>query len=83
MLSIISFICAIIGYVLFYITDLTSFPVILIFAGFILSVIDIVSLYNKEKLQPGDFVKEVIHSSWGSAIAFLAGIYFIWLLIIT
>jgi hypothetical protein len=83
MLSIISIICAAIGYLLFFITKLVGFPIILIVVSFILSLVDLVSLYTKEKLLFSDFVKEAFHSKWGSAIAFLAGINFIWLFIIS
>ena len=83
MLSIISLICAVIGYFLFIFTHIVLFPVILIAAGFILSLVDLVALYTKEKLLFGDFVKEAFHSNWGSAIAFIAGVNFIWILIIS
>lgn len=83
MLSIISLICAVIGYFLFIFTDMVGFPVILIAAGFIISLVDLVALYTKEKLLFGDFVKEAFHSNWGSAIAFIAGVNFIWILIIS
>lgn len=77
MLSIISLICAVIGYFLFIFTDLVGFPVILIAAVFILSLVDLVALYTKEKLLFGEFVKEAFHLNWGSAIAFIAGVNFI------
>ncbi|MGN1138358.1 MAG: hypothetical protein ACI4RM_02840 [Ruminococcus sp.] len=82
MLSIISVLCAVVGYLLFFLTKMIGFPVVLIAIGFILSLVDLVSLYTKEKLQFGDFVKEAFHSKWGSVIAFLAGINFIWLIIV-
>lgn len=84
MLSIISVICAAVGYLLFFFTEnMVAFPIILIAAGFILSLVDLVALYTKEKLQFGDFVKEAFQTSWGSAIAFIAGIVFIFLLILS
>ena len=83
MLSIISVICAAAGYLLFFLTEMVTFPVILIAGGFILSLVDLVSLYTREKLMFSDFVKEAFHSNWGSVIAFLAGINFIWLFIIS
>lgn len=82
MLSIISFICAAIGYVLFLFTEMITFPIILIAAGFLLALVDLVSLYQKEKLLFSDFVKEAFQARWGSTIGFLAGICFIGLLII-
>lgn len=82
MFSIISLICAVVGYLLFFLTDLVTFPIILIVAGFVISLIDLIKLYNAEKLQFGDFVKEAFHTSWGSVIGFLAGVNFIWLFII-
>lgn len=82
MLSIISLICAIIGYLLFFLTEMVGFPIVLIAGAFILSLVDLVALYTKEKLLFGDFVKEAFHSNWGSAIAILAGGNFIWLFII-
>lgn len=81
MLNLVSLICAAIGYVLFFATELVSLPVLLIAAGFIISLVDLVVFYNREKLQFGDFVKEVFVEKWGSAIAFIAGIVFIILII--
>ena len=79
MLSIIALICVVVGYLLFFFTEnMIAFPIIAILAGFIISIVDLVLLYKEEKLQFGDFVKEAFHTSWGSAIAFIAGINFIW-----
>lgn len=83
MFSLVSGICAVVGYILFVFTEMVTFPIILIAIGFILSLVDLVKLYTEEKLQFGDFVKEAFHTSWGSVIAFLAGVGFIWLLIIS
>lgn len=81
MLSLVSIICMVIGYILFFITNMIAFPTILIIAGFIIALIDLIILYNKEKLQFSDFLTEAFHTSLGSTIAFLAGIIFILLLI--
>lgn len=82
MFSIISVICAAAGYLIFFLTEMIAFPVILIFAGFIIALIDLVKLYTAEKLQFGDFVKEAFQTNCGSVLAFMAGIVFIFLLII-
>ena len=82
MLSIISVVCAAIGYLLFIFTEMVAFPIILIAAGFLLALVDLVSMYQKEKLLFSDFVKETFQTHWGNAIGFLAGICFIGLLII-
>lgn len=81
LLNIISLVCAVIGYVLFIATEMVSLPVILIAAGFILSLVDLVAFYNREKLQLGDFIKEAFREKWGSSIAFIGGIAFIILII--
>ena len=82
MLSIISFICAAIGYVLFLFTEMITFPIILIAVGFLLALVDLVSLYQKEKVVLSDFLNEGLPARWGRAIRFLGGICFIGLLII-
>lgn len=81
MLNLISLICAVIGYVLFIATELVSLPVMLIAAGFILSLIDLIVFYSREKLQFGDFVKEALREKWGSSVGFIGGIAFIILII--
>lgn len=77
MVNIVSFICAILGYLLFFLTEMLWFPVLLIAAGFVMALADLVLLYSREKLQFGDFIKEAFNSKWGSSIAFIAGIIFI------
>lgn len=82
MLSIISIICVIVGYLLFFFTELLAFPIILIFGGFLIALVDLGILYAKEKLQFSDLITEAFHSKLGNTLAFLAGIVFIVLLII-
>ena len=81
MLSLIAFICSVAGYVLFFLTEWVVFPILLMVAGVVVALVDLVTLYTKEKLLFNDFVKEAFRTNWGSMIAVLAAIFFIWLLI--
>ena len=58
------------------------FPFILIIAGLVLSLVDLVMLYSKEKLQFDDFIKEAFQTNWGSIISFIGGVAFLILLFI-
>lgn len=82
MLNLISIIAAAVGYFLFFITEWTVFPLLLMIGSFIIALIDLISLYRKEKLLFSDFIKEAFRTNWGSMISILAGLFFIWLLII-
>ncbi len=83
MLSKISIICTAIGYLLFFFTEnLIALPIFLIIAAVVIAAIDLVALYKKDKLIFSDFVKEAFRTSWGSSISLIAGLFFIWLLII-
>lgn len=83
MLSILSIICTAIGYLLFFFTDnLISLPIFLIIAAFVIALIDLITLYKKEKLIFSDFAKEAFRTNWGSAISIIAGLFFIWLCIL-
>lgn len=82
MLSLISLVCAVLGYILFFLTEMAIFPFILIIAGLVLSLVDLVMLYSKEKLQFDDFIKEAFQTNWGSIISFIGGVAFLILLFI-
>lgn len=83
MLSIISFICTAVGYILFFFTEnMVAFPIFLIIAATVLAAIDLVSLYKRESLDFQDFIKEAFMTSWGSSISVLGAIFFIFLCII-
>lgn len=83
MLSIISLICTVLGYILFFFTEnMIALPIFLIVAATIIAVVDLVSLYKKEKLQFGDFIKEAFMTNWGSMISVLGAMFFILLCII-
>lgn len=81
MLNLISIIAAGIGYLLFFITEWTVLPLLLMIGSFIIAIIDLISLYRKEKLIFSDFIKEAFRTNWGSMIAVLAGLSFICLII--
>lgn len=81
-MSFVALIAAILGYVLFFLTDWVAFPLILIIVSFVVALIDLVTLYNKEKLIFSDFVQEAFREKFGSALSLIAGIGFIILLII-
>ena len=82
MLSIISLICAALGYILFFFTDMLTFPIILIVAGFVVALVELIPLYQKDKLPLREFIKEALNTSWGSIIGVLAGVNFAWLIFI-
>jgi len=83
MLSIISLICTVVGYILFFFTEnMVAFPIFLMVAATVIAAIDLVSLYKKEKLDFSDFTKGAFMTNWGSMISVLGAIFFIFLCII-
>lgn len=83
MLSIISLICIVVGYILFFFTEnMIAFPIFLMIVATILAIIDLVSLYKKERLDFNDFIKEAFMTNWGSMITVLGSIFFILICII-
>ncbi len=82
-MSLISFICIAVGYVLFFFTeDMIAFPIFLIVASAVIAIIDLVSLYKREKLNFSDLIKEASMTNWGSLISVMGAIFFIFLCII-
>ena len=82
MMSIAALICAVIGYLLFFATDWIGLPLLLMLGSFVIAVIDLVTLYHKEKLLPADFVQEAFRERIGSTLSVIAGLVFIVLLIL-
>lgn len=83
MLSTVSLICVAIGYLLFFFTEnMVALPIFLIIAAAVISLIDLVPLYKKERLDFADFVKEAFQTNWGSMISVIGGAFFIFLIII-
>ena len=83
MLSTIALICTAVGYLLFFFTEnMVAFPIFLIIAATVVSLMDLVSLYKKEKLDFSDFVKEAFATNWGSMISVIGALFFIFLCII-
>lgn len=82
MLSIVALVCTAIGYFLLLFTeDMVVIPILLILVASVVSLIDLVSLYKKEKLEFGDFVKEAFMTNWGSMISVIGALFFILLCI--
>ena len=82
MLSIISLICTAIGYLLFIFTEnMVAFPIFLIFVATVISLIDLISIYKKEKLDFNDFVTQAFATNWGSMISVIGGISFAFIFI--
>lgn len=82
MLSIISLICMALGYFLFIFTEsMMGFSVFLIIAATVISLIDLISLYKKEKLDFNDFVTQAFATNWGSMISVIGGISFAFIFI--
>lgn len=77
MLNKISAALTVIGYAIFFFTDGISFPLLLIAAGFIVAIVDLVVLYTQEKLMIDDYIKEAFRTNWGSAVSIVAGIGFL------
>ena len=83
MLSTVSLICVAIGYLLFFFTEnMVALPIFLIIAAGVISLIDLVPLYKKERLDFSDFVKEAFQTNFGSMISVIGAIFFIFLIII-
>ena len=83
MLSTGALICTAIGYLLFFFTEnMVALPIFLIIAAGVISLIDLVPLYKKERLDFGDFVKEAFQTNFGSMISVIGAIFFILLIII-
>ena len=82
MLSIISLIGMALGYFLFIFTEsMMGFSVFLIIAATVISLIDLISLYKKEKLDFNDFVTQAFATNWGSMISVIGGISFAFIFI--
>ncbi len=73
---------SIISLVLFFFTDMLVFPIILIVAGFVIALVELMPMYKKENLPLGEFIKEALNTSWGSIMGVLAGVNFAWLIFI-
>ena len=83
MLDKIALIFTAVGYFLLLFTEnMVAFPIFLIIAAGIISLIDLIPLYKSEKLDFGDFVKEACITNWGSVISVIGVIFFIFLCII-
>lgn len=81
MLSIISIIAAAIGYFLFFFTEAIQFPMLLIIVSFVVALIDLVTLYNNDKLPFAEFAKKAFKERIGSSISIVAGLVLIILMI--
>ena len=81
MLSIAALIATVIGWLLIYFTEMTTFPFILIGAGVIVAVVDIVKEYMSDKQPIGDFIKHLIRNNWGIFLAIISLIEIIWIAI--
>lgn len=83
LLSIISLICTAVGYILLFLTEnMVAFPIFLIVVATIISLIDLFSLNQKEKLDFSDFITEAFATNWGSMISVIGAIFFVFLCII-
>ena len=83
MLSTMALICTAVGYFLFFFTEnMVAFPIFLIIAATIISLVDLISLYKKERLDFGDFVKAAFATNWGSMISVIGVLFFVFLCII-
>lgn len=70
------------GYFLFIFTEsMMGFSVFLIIAATVISLIDLISLYKKEKLDFNDFVTQAFATNWGSMISVIGGISFAFIFI--
>ena len=82
-MRLIAGICTVIGYALFFFTDdMITFLLFLMAIAFVLAIVDLTAMYQREKLLFGDFVKEAFRTNFGSTISVIAGFGFVWLCII-
>ncbi len=82
MLSTISLILTVLGYILFLFTEAVVLPIIMILVSAGMGFAVLIPLYQSEKLAFSDFVKAAFQSNYGSCIAVIGAVFLILLPII-